>query len=273
MVTIHDSVADSAIAIYRQFSLQLVNFIIDSKVNNILVKMTSFFTTVPLDLIKELSCYMNYQTTTILLQFCDISADTVWKYKIVHELNYYQSDSDVLNFATVLPLDQKYLELKSITSTDIGCEIFINDLMEAYRKAVLVKDSYMRHELLEYLQSLPIIQTAEDCMLCEMSILKGALEADNKDLIDEYKHYLELDEKMLQQYMNTDYYDLPDKIKNYGKMAVLLIIAAHINEHKDMVKKYNKIMFTNKLINAEEARKSMGCLDDWGLAYSCFCKI
>lgn len=131
----------------------------------------------------------------------------------------------------------------------------------------MIKILDKRTALLEYLQNLPIVQSAEDCMLCEMATLKGALDIADDELIEEYKHYLEFDEEKIERFFHDEYYyQLPSNIQNYGRMCVLLMVAAYIGGKKDLVQKYvNLIYKPNALNNTLEARKIVAAMfvADW----------
>ena len=152
-----------------------------------------YIKSLPSDLIKELSCFLNYSSTINLFSIMGSSSNSIeiiWRYKITKELNYALDK-------TLLPLDQKYLQLKARGDIDMGCEVFLRDLPLAYYKAAKKSDPIEREELLDYLQNLPIVQSVEQIRSCEIALLAGALEVNNKELIEEYKHYLKLDGKLL----------------------------------------------------------------------------
>ena len=74
----------------------------------------------PLDLVKELSCYLSYRTCRRLLTiFPNINSDDIWTYKIMNEFDLPYT---VCN--TVLPLHIRYIELKSDTCSDLGTDLF-----------------------------------------------------------------------------------------------------------------------------------------------------
>lgn len=192
---------------------------------------------IPFDLIKELSCYFNHSTTQMLIEICNIHTQIqnhIWKYKINKELNY---DFD----KTVLPLDQKYLEIKACDDIDIGCEVFIKDLTLAYYRAAKKSNPVEWRELLDYLQNLPIVQSMEDIRNCEIAILAGALEVNNKELIDEYKHYLIIDGQILQ----SETYNMLTKsgpsLNTYHSALKRLIASAYYVRNEQVINGFNEI--------------------------------
>lgn len=187
--------------------------------------------TLPFDLIRELCCYFNYPTTSDLIAICNINnADEIWKYKIINELKY---DLD----KTLLPLDQKYLQIKARDDVDAGCEIFVNDISLMYYRASKKSDPIERQNLLDYFQNLPIIQSMEEIRSCEISILVGALEADNKELIDEYKHYLTIDKNLFDSEI-IKLVNISNK-SSYYKDLLKLTESIHIINDKDLINIYN----------------------------------
>jgi len=80
----------------------------------------------PSDLIVELSLYFNHRETIVLLELFPDLAQRCWLYKINKELNL--SPEFIKEYVyngekkTLLPLDEKYLELKARSSVDFGTE-------------------------------------------------------------------------------------------------------------------------------------------------------
>lgn len=150
----------------------------------------TYFSILPLELIKELACYLDHSATSSLLMMRTIDKDTIWKYKIINELGYKLDE-------TVLPLDQKYLEIKALTNVDIGCEVFVKDITILVQRAAKIKDKKQRDNILNYFYNLPIVNASENLANCDIAVLAGALESNNQELIEMYKKYLEIDVHLL----------------------------------------------------------------------------
>jgi len=202
-----------------------------------------YLNSLPFDLLRELSCYLNYPTTNILLQLCNITnRDIIWKYKINKELNYEFEK-------TVLPLDQKYLQVKVQTDIDIGCEVFLRDLSLAYYKVGKKSDIIERQELLDYLQNLPIIQSMEEIRSCEIALLIGALETNNKDLIEEYKHHLTINAKVFaKEFLNL--FSKSETKTFYFNDVMKLVEVVYIIKDRELQDKY-ETFFLNRHLETE----------------------
>lgn len=118
--------------------------------------MTSYFAILPIDLTLELSLYFNYRDTILACQFLQCQRVDIWLNKIRKELNYsnefiqeyvYDTANDIQK--TLLPVNEKYLELKARRSADFGCE-FYQHMSELIKFASLSTDFKLAMELVKY---------------------------------------------------------------------------------------------------------------------------
>lgn len=91
--------------------------------------MSSYFGVLPSDLLLDLSLYLNYRDTILACDFLKCTKADLWLHKIRKELNYsnefiqeYIYDNGVKK--TLLPINEKYLELKARKGVDFGCEFY-----------------------------------------------------------------------------------------------------------------------------------------------------
>jgi len=113
-----------------------------------------YFSLLPSDLILEEALYLNHSQTEIYcLLFDEIFCNNIWIYKIRKELKF----TKFISTETVLPLSLKYLELKSLTRIDFGSEYFREPRI-LIERAVRVKDTNLRRQLVDYLFDLPNIK-------------------------------------------------------------------------------------------------------------------
>ena len=89
----------------------------------------SYFLTLLPELLLELSLYFNYRDSVL---YCDLWKCDVkfWLNKIRNELGYsnefikeYVYDNDTNTMKTLLPINEKYLELKARVGTDFGMSL------------------------------------------------------------------------------------------------------------------------------------------------------
>lgn len=113
----------------------------------------------PRDIVLELSLYLNYRDIWQLCQFYPnicFSPD-LWINKINKELRYsiefikqYVYDITTKQKKTLLPLNEKYMELKSRNNVDFGSEYYkSNDYL--FYKASRIKDYKLAMDLMKYL--------------------------------------------------------------------------------------------------------------------------
>ena len=147
---------------------------------------------IPSELILELSLFLNYRDTILIsktLQVNRAELPIFWLNKIRKELGYSNEfiqenvyDNGVMK--TLLPLNEKYLELKARHSVDFGTERFC-DMISLCERAARLKDFKFATELIHYL--LNINQLIDS--IAEWSILPyiimGAMSVDNFGLVDE----------------------------------------------------------------------------------------
>jgi len=115
----------------------------------------------PKDLILQLSLYLNYRDIWSLNDFSTkykniCLAPDIWLYKIRTELvysndfiNQYVYDVTNNTMKTLLPLNEKYMELKSRNSVDFGSEYF-KKLEVVLYKAARSKDHNLARKLINY---------------------------------------------------------------------------------------------------------------------------
>src|SRR5581483_9737243 len=116
--------------------------------------MTTYFIILPNELLLELSLYFNYRDTVLACDFLKCQSPQFWINKIRHELGYsnefireYVFDNEQVK--TLLPLNEKYLELKARKGTDFGTE-FYQDVFVLTMYASRLKDFRLADELIHY---------------------------------------------------------------------------------------------------------------------------
>ena len=119
--------------------------------------MDTYFAILPTELRLDLSLYLNYRDTVLACKFLKCDTAIFWINKIRNELGYSQEfikeyvyDLDEQTSKTLLPLNEKYLELKARTGADFGVE-FYNELFPILYRLAQSKDFIFVDELLNYL--------------------------------------------------------------------------------------------------------------------------
>ena len=117
--------------------------------------MDTYLSILPSELLLELSLYFNYRDTILACKFLRCKQVDLWLYKIRRELGYsnifiqkYVYNNGILK--TLLPINEKYLELKARKSVDFGTEFYHNSRTLIIRSSRL-KDFALADELTTYL--------------------------------------------------------------------------------------------------------------------------
>ena len=148
-----------------------------------------YISAIPNDLNLELALYFNYQDTLVYCQFLGFS-NAIWLYKIRKELGY---DNDfineyVYNSATqekksLLPANEKYLELKARTSVDFGTE-FYQDYNVLIMRSSRLSDFRLADELTHYLLNVIKYTSVEEYKKNYKVAIRGAVAVRNIALVD-----------------------------------------------------------------------------------------
>ena len=121
--------------------------------------MEIFLQILPNELLVELSLYLTHQETYVLLDVFPYLYTRCWLNKIEKELNFspefikkyiYRNGSNM----TLLPLDEKYLELMSRSRVDIGVEKYIIAQVYVHRASRHPDPQYARTLLLHMFSQL-----------------------------------------------------------------------------------------------------------------------
>lgn len=160
----------------------------------------SYFGLLPSELLFELFLHFNYRDTILYCQALSIDIcqkPFLWLYKIRKELGYsnefiheYVYDNGVMK--TLLPINEKYLELKARKGVDFGCEFY-----KGYPRLIVrssrLNDFKLADELTHYL--LNISKVSSDTLFQRkvyQIAIRGAIGNNNivlaDKLIDEYYH-------------------------------------------------------------------------------------
>src|SRR5581483_1011819 len=130
----------------------------------------------PKDLILQLSLYLNYRD---IWQLCNLSSfypnicfeSDFWLNKIRNELGYnddfikeYVFDKQTNEKKTLLPLNEKYIELKSRNNIDFGSEYYLNSFILGHR-ASRVRDFDLAKELVLYFENFNLTLTAYNLII------------------------------------------------------------------------------------------------------------
>ena len=155
--------------------------------------METYFNILPNDLKYNLSLYLNYRDTIVSCALLNCQTVGFWLNKIRNELGYdndfikeYVYDLSTHTQKTLLPLNEKYLELKARKGVDFGTEFYNTTTPLLYRTSQL-RDFALANELLDYL--LKFIddfhlesQVGDDVL---KQLIKGAASSDNVVLINQ----------------------------------------------------------------------------------------
>lgn len=169
--------------------------------------MTTYFSILPSELISDLSLYFNYRDTILACTFLKCDGINVWLTKINRELSYsnefirkyvYDKQNNVTK--TLLPINEKYLELKARKGADFGTEFY--NISIATDISSRLKNFELADQLTHYFL---FIENAIfiDTSWTYFAALSGSLAVNNLQLFD----------KLLDK-MPTEYRDLYDAVKN-----------------------------------------------------------
>lgn len=149
-----------------------------------------YFKLLPNELILELSLYFNYRDTILLCSILNCKNPHIWITKIHKELGYgyefitqYVYDNTTQTSKTLLPLNEKYLELKARKTADFGTEFYQN-------MSILIvhisrsNDFQLADELVHYFLILSRLISRNDLISMYMTAVRGALGVKNFELVD-----------------------------------------------------------------------------------------
>ena len=85
------------------------------------------------------------------------------------------------------------------------------------------------------------MQSMEEIRNCEIAILAGALEVDDVELIDEYKHYLTIDGQILQSESHHMITKCSSMSNTYYSALERLIASAYYANNEQVIKSFNDI--------------------------------
>lgn len=187
----------------------------------------------PNDLILQLALYLNYRDVWLLRYFGKVYENIcfspeLWIYKIRNELGYdnkfiqeYVYDSTKGEKKTLLPINEKYMELKSRNSVDFGSENYVYLHILLYRASRL-KDYNMARELVNYLMNLNLSYIIPKDSRID-AILGGATSVGNIQLIhDTITNYLHVehindlsyqDKILVMNAIVKGYYEAPKSVR------------------------------------------------------------
>jgi len=169
---------------------------ITSIIQNILNNKMDYFSLLPNELLLELSLYLNYRDMILACDILKCHNVNLWLNKIRKELGYsnefikeYVYDNGITK--TLLPINEKYLELKARKSADFGCE-FYKDIDILIIWASRIKDFQLANELVHYLLKLAKFIDPNFSSLPDKAVT-GAVAVGNfqltQDLIKEHESY------------------------------------------------------------------------------------
>lgn len=117
----------------------------------------TYFSLIPGELLLELSLYFNYRDSILYCNIWKCSDVRFWLNKIRKELGYsdefiaeYVYDTRNNTMKTLLPINEKYLELKARKSIDFGCE-FYGNILTSIVKSSRIKDFRDEEDITLYL--------------------------------------------------------------------------------------------------------------------------
>lgn len=201
--------------------------------------MDNYFTVFPNDIKFALSLYLNYRDTISACTVLNCQSPGLWLNKIRNELGYSQEfirdyvyDNGTVK--TLLPLNEKYLELKARKSVDFGCEQY-NDYVQLLYRTCQLRDFQLAEELITYLFKCINdfnLQNALDDDIFKM-MLSGAARSGNTQLIDRLLTYI-----YYRKHPNKFTAPKTFAAEFAGPNLVLGIYAGDFND-KQLLKKYN----------------------------------
>src|SRR5581483_6172459 len=156
-------------------------------------KMATYFQLLPIELKLALSLYLNYRDTLLACEFLKCENAEFWINKIRNELGFtsefvkeYIYDSTTQTIKTLLPLNEKYLELKARTSLDFGVEFYQSPIPILYHMAQL-KDFSFVDEFFAYYSRFINDMSLQEVSSIENNLklmIKEAARTGNTQLID-----------------------------------------------------------------------------------------
>ena len=145
----------------------------------------SYFRLLPNELLLELSLYLNYRDTILACDILNCERPRLWIYKIHKELGYdndfireYVYDNTTQTMKTLLPLNEKYLELKARKTADFGTE-FYQDIFVAIIYASRLKDFQLAGELIHYFITLTNVMSSADIRDSYFIAIRGTIATGN----------------------------------------------------------------------------------------------
>lgn len=114
----------------------------------------TYFLVLPSDLTLELSLYLNYRDSCLACEFLKCERIEFWLNKIRRELRFsnefiQQYIYDGKTVKTLLPINEKYLELKARTTADFGTE-FYQSITILIKFSSLIRDFALAKQLVQY---------------------------------------------------------------------------------------------------------------------------
>lgn len=218
----------------------------------------TYFSIIPSELILELSLYFDYRDTVLYCQLLRCNDIRFWLHKIQKELGYsksfiteyvYNIDNGIKR--TPLPLNEKYLELKSRKSVDFGTEYYkaTNVLIQRIGR---IKDHKRAIDLTKYFLYIIDITFPDFIKIINTgyfeALTEGAISVKNLELVDflmakTKKQYAKGEEhaflSLLSQPIVSGLYEgsvngIPDeKFKNYVYEKYL--VKPHYYTQKDII--------------------------------------
>jgi len=205
---------------------------------------TLYGSLLPRELLLELSLYLPYRDVWQLCEFYEnicYFAD-LWIHKINKELGYsidfikqYVYDSTTKEIKTLLPINEKYIELKSRNSIDFGSEYYKNKDILIYRVS-RVRDFQLARVLIDYYFNMYEFRGIEYHFIVEGTISVGNLDL-TYDMINRLKSfYSEINDDFTKDILGRDiiqgYHEAPKSIRNKIDLGQFNITANDIEKRK-----------------------------------------
>lgn len=218
-----------------------------------------YFKLLPNELILELSLYFNYRDTILLCSILNCKNPHIWITKIHKELGYgyefitqYVYDNTTQTSKTLLPINEKYLELKARKTADFGTEFYQN----MYILIVHISrsnDFKLADELIHYFLTLSRLISRNDLIYIYMAAVRGALGVKNFELVD----------KLLEEF-NREEPTIFD-VTNMSYNITAGIYEAYPIGNLDLLTKYHIYTVYYDIINGLAAGGHLKALDSYGL--------
>ena len=246
--------------------------------------MDTYFIILPAEIKRELSLYLNYRDSILACEFLRCENAEFWIHKIRNELGYdqefirkYVYDPGTKISKTLLPLNEKYLELKARKFADFGTESYQGLTVLFYRISQL-KDLSYANELFKYMikfvedfSYLKVILN-DDIMIRQ--IIRGAASANNIELIDNIL-------TLKYRYLNPGTSIMPKNFAKYyaGSSIVPGTYESNPKGNKDLLLKYDihDTDYTDIYINSgliggdyleELLKRNVSAIDPISLTYT-----